>query len=203
MPVGDAAALDAAKLEQFVTRAVEEVGATVGAALVVMGDQLGLYRALAGAGALTSGELAARTGTAERYVREWLNAQAAGGYVKYHADEGRYVSGHSTTSGAASEVLAAYFPTAAARLRAWADEAAVSRLYGGIHFASDNEAGLELGRTIARATVRRYARSRPDRRAPQSPADRGEPPTSSAQSPRAARPYPRSARAPSHSKGTP
>jgi winged helix-turn-helix protein len=90
MPVGEAAALDAAKLEQFVTRAVEEVGATVGAALVVMGDRLGLYRALAGAGALTSGELAARTGAAERYVREWLNAQAAGGYVKYHADEGRY-----------------------------------------------------------------------------------------------------------------
>ena len=76
-----------------------------------------------------------------------------------------YVSGHSTTSGAASEVLAAYFPTAAASLRARADEAAVSRLYGGIHFTSDNQAGLELGRTIARATVRRYERPRPDRRA--------------------------------------
>jgi SAM-dependent methyltransferase len=81
--------LDAATLEQFVFRAVDEVGATLNAALVVMGDRLGLYRALAGAGALTPGELASRTGTSERYVREWLNAQAAGGYVAYHA-EGRY-----------------------------------------------------------------------------------------------------------------
>ena len=54
---------DAAKLEQFVFRAVDEVGATLNAALVVMGDRLGLYRALAGAGALTAAELAARTGT--------------------------------------------------------------------------------------------------------------------------------------------
>ena len=68
---------------QFVFRAVDEVGATLNAALVVMGDKLGLYRALAGAGPLTPAELAERTGTAERYVREWLNAQAAGGYVEY------------------------------------------------------------------------------------------------------------------------
>jgi hypothetical protein len=67
-----------------------------------------------------------------------------------------YVSGHSTTSGAASEVLAAYFPRSARRLRAWAEEAAVSRLYGGIHFASDNEAGLAIGRKVAKAAIRRY-----------------------------------------------
>jgi 2-polyprenyl-3-methyl-5-hydroxy-6-metoxy-1,4-benzoquinol methylase len=60
------------------------------AALVVMGDKLGLYRALAGAGPLAPAELAQRTGTAERYVREWLNAQAAGGYVEYDRDSGRY-----------------------------------------------------------------------------------------------------------------
>ncbi len=53
------------------------------AALVVMGDKLGLYRALAKSGPLTPGELADATGTAERYVREWLNAQAAGGFVAY------------------------------------------------------------------------------------------------------------------------
>ena len=86
----DEAQLDAAKLEQFVFRAVDEVGATLNAALVVMGDRLGLYRALAGAGALTSAELAARADVAERYVREWLNAQAAGGYVEYHPADGRY-----------------------------------------------------------------------------------------------------------------
>ena len=76
-------ALDPQKLEQFVFRAVDEVGAALNAALVVMGDKLGLYRALADAGWLTPAELATRTDTAERYVREWLNAQAAGGYVDY------------------------------------------------------------------------------------------------------------------------
>ena len=78
----------AQKLEQFVFRAVDEVGATLNAALVVMGDKLGLYRALAGAGALTPVELARRTGVGERYVREWLNAQAAGGYVEYDPADG-------------------------------------------------------------------------------------------------------------------
>jgi 2-polyprenyl-3-methyl-5-hydroxy-6-metoxy-1,4-benzoquinol methylase len=84
------AAVDGDKLMQFVFRAVDEVGATLNAALVVMGDKLGLYRALAGSGGLSPAELAARTGTAERYVREWLNAQAAGGFVAYDADSGRY-----------------------------------------------------------------------------------------------------------------
>jgi SAM-dependent methyltransferase len=84
------AEIDVDKLMQFVFKAVEEVGATVNTALVVMGDRLGLYRALAGAGALSPAELAERTGTAERYVREWLNAQAAGGYVTYDPDSGRY-----------------------------------------------------------------------------------------------------------------
>jgi 2-polyprenyl-3-methyl-5-hydroxy-6-metoxy-1,4-benzoquinol methylase len=82
--------IDGEKLQQFVFRTVEEVGATLNTALVVMGDKLGLYRALAGAGGLSSAELAERTGTAERYVREWLNAQAAGGYVEYDPDSGCY-----------------------------------------------------------------------------------------------------------------
>jgi SAM-dependent methyltransferase len=82
--------IDEDKLMQFVFRAVEEVGATLNTALVVIGDKLGLYRALANAGPLTPGELAERTGTAERYVREWLNAQAAGGFVSYDPGSGRY-----------------------------------------------------------------------------------------------------------------
>jgi SAM-dependent methyltransferase len=82
--------LDPAKLEAFVFRAVDEVGATLNTALVVMGDRLGLYRAMAGAGPLASDELAARAGVSERYTREWLNAQAAGGYVEYDPDSGRY-----------------------------------------------------------------------------------------------------------------
>ncbi len=88
--VDQAVAIDGDKLMQFVFRAVDEVGATLNTALVVMGDRLGLYRALAGAGPLSPAELAGRTGTAERYVREWLNAQAAGGYVEYDPDGGRY-----------------------------------------------------------------------------------------------------------------
>ena len=69
-------------------RAVDEVGATLNAALVVMGDKLGLYRALAGAGPLDAGRAGASApARRERYVREWLNAQAAGGYVEYDPDE--------------------------------------------------------------------------------------------------------------------
>ncbi|MGA8206886.1 MAG: class I SAM-dependent methyltransferase [Candidatus Dormiibacterota bacterium] len=86
----EAAALDPAKLEAFVFRAVDEVGATLNTALVVMGDRLGLYRAMAGAGPLSSAELAARCDVSERYAREWLNAQAAGGYVEYDPESHRY-----------------------------------------------------------------------------------------------------------------
>ena len=84
------ATLDEAKIGAFVNQIVGELGATLNAALVVIGDKLGLYQAMAEAGPLTSGELADSTGTSERYVREWLNAQAAGGYVEYDRDERTY-----------------------------------------------------------------------------------------------------------------
>jgi SAM-dependent methyltransferase len=82
--------MDASRVESFVGQALGELGATLNAALVVIGDRLGLYRAMAGAGPLSSTELAEATGTNERYVREWLNAQAAGGYVDYDAATHRY-----------------------------------------------------------------------------------------------------------------
>jgi SAM-dependent methyltransferase len=82
-------AVDETKMMEFVGRAVGDVGAVLGGAMVVIGDKLGLYRAMAGAGSLTPAELATRTGTAERYVREWLSAQAARGYVSYEG-EGRF-----------------------------------------------------------------------------------------------------------------
>ncbi len=66
-----------------------------------------------------------------------------------------YVSGHAAVSGAAAEVLAAYFPQQADEWRAAADEAAMSRLYGGIHFRSDNEEGLQLGRQVGRRVLER------------------------------------------------
>ena len=72
--------LDMTKLEPLLGTVVNELGAAANAALVLVGDKLGLYRALAGGSALTSAELADATGTHERYVREWLSAQAASGY---------------------------------------------------------------------------------------------------------------------------
>lgn len=77
------------KLNSFLGQAVGDMGAALSATLMLVGDRLGLYKSLAQAPA-TSAELAERTGTHERYVREWLGNQAAGGYVRYIADEGRY-----------------------------------------------------------------------------------------------------------------
>lgn len=74
--------LDEEKLNQFLEKMVGDLGAAVGTALVLTGDRLGLYKELAEAGPLTSEELARRTQTTERYVREWLAAQAAAGYVE-------------------------------------------------------------------------------------------------------------------------
>jgi len=108
--IEEPAAIDAAKLEQFVFRAVEEVGATLNAALVVMGDKLGLYRAMAGAGPVTPVELARRSGVAERYVREWLNAQAAGGYVTYEPSGGTYELPPEQTIALTDENSPAYLP---------------------------------------------------------------------------------------------
>jgi SAM-dependent methyltransferase len=88
--VAAAPSIDEQKLMAFVFRAVDEVGATLNAALVVMGDKLGFYRAMAGAGPVTPADVAGRTGTAVRYVEEWLNAQAAGGYVDYDPQAGTY-----------------------------------------------------------------------------------------------------------------
>ena len=103
-------ALDPDKLMSFVFRAVGEVGATLNTALVVMGDKLGLYRAMAGAGPLTPTELAERTSTAERYVREWLNAQAAGGFVDYDPASGRYTLPAEQAVALTDETSPAYLP---------------------------------------------------------------------------------------------
>jgi len=75
--------IDHAKLEAFMGKMVNEMGAAMNGFLILLGDRLGLYRAMAGAGPMTSAQLAEKTGTAERYIREWLNAQAAGGFVEF------------------------------------------------------------------------------------------------------------------------
>jgi len=86
----DTTSIDPAALETFVMRAVGDLTAGYTGVMVSLGSKLGLYKALAGSGPLSSKELARRTGCAERYVREWLNAQAAGGYLRYHAQSQTY-----------------------------------------------------------------------------------------------------------------
>jgi SAM-dependent methyltransferase len=102
--------IDTDKLMGFVFKAIDEVGATLNTALVVMGDRLGFYRALAGAGPVTPAELAQRTGTAERYVREWLSAQAAGSYVQYDPESGRYTLPAEHAIALTDESSPAYLP---------------------------------------------------------------------------------------------
>jgi SAM-dependent methyltransferase len=82
--------IDEAKVEAFANKLTEELGAALNVALGDIGDRLGLYRAMADGQPVSAAELAERTGTRERYVREWLNAQAAGGFVTYEPDEDRY-----------------------------------------------------------------------------------------------------------------
>lgn len=82
--------IDETKLHALVSMAVTDMSAGHGGLMIVIGNKLGLYKAMAGAGPLTSADLAKRSGCAERYVREWLNCQAAGGYVNYHAVEQTY-----------------------------------------------------------------------------------------------------------------
>lgn len=95
--------IDQARLDEFVGKAVGDLGSALTAALVVVGDKLGLYKALAQAGPLTPAELAARTRTTERYVREWLNAQAAAGYVTYDAGRALYFLSPEQASALADE----------------------------------------------------------------------------------------------------
>lgn len=102
--------IDTDKLMAFVFRAVDEVGATLGCALVHLGDRLGYYRDLAGRGPTTPEELAARTETGLPYAREWLNAQAAGGYVEYDAGSGRYTLPPEHAVALADETSPAYLP---------------------------------------------------------------------------------------------
>ena len=90
MSITDAPPIDEERLNALLGQAVVEFGAAVNAALVTIGDRLGLYRTLADEGPLTPAELAERTGTTERYVREWLSAQAASGWVDYDAATERF-----------------------------------------------------------------------------------------------------------------
>lgn len=105
-------AINEDKLNQLLGKFVTDFGATFHAGLVVIGEKLGLYQALAGGEPLTSSALAERTGTSERYVREWLNAQAAGGYIEYDAPTNRYYLSDEQAFTLADETSPAYLPGA-------------------------------------------------------------------------------------------
>src|SRR6202142_1518793 len=98
------------KLNELLGKAVVDFGATFHAALVRVGDKLGLYKALAAGGAQTPGELARRTGTAERYVREWLCNQAAGGYITYDSRAGKFSLSEEQAFALADDNSPAFLP---------------------------------------------------------------------------------------------
>src|SRR2546430_5232429 len=100
------------KLHEFLGRALVDFGATFHAALVRIGDKLGLYKGLATGGPQTPGELATRTNTAERYVREWLSCQAAGGYVSYDAAAGKFYLTEEQAFAMADDTSPAFMPGA-------------------------------------------------------------------------------------------
>lgn len=101
--------IDPSKLDAFLGQVVGDAGAAMSAALLVLGDRLGLWSALAQAPA-TAGELATRTETRERYVQEWLDAQAAAGYLRYDAENGRYFLSPEQREALANPDSPAYVP---------------------------------------------------------------------------------------------
>jgi SAM-dependent methyltransferase len=103
-------AVNETKLHEFMMKAVGEMGAAINTALIVIGDKLGLYKAMADSGPMTSADLAAKTGTTERYVREWLSAQAAGGFVTYDAATGRFTLPPEQALALADETSAVFLP---------------------------------------------------------------------------------------------
>ncbi len=115
--------LDQSKLDTLLGKVVNDLSAGYAGVMVSIGDKLGLFRAMAGAGPLTSAELARRGGCAERYVREWLNAQAAGGYVTYHPSSQTYELSPEQAFVLADETSPAHFtPAWQVVASMWSDE---------------------------------------------------------------------------------
>jgi 2-polyprenyl-3-methyl-5-hydroxy-6-metoxy-1,4-benzoquinol methylase len=102
--------IDPAKLDAFLGRVIGDFGASASAVLVVIGDKLGLYKAMAGAGPLTPAALARKTGAHERYLREWLDANAAGGYVTYDPATRSYSLPPEQAAALADESSPAFIP---------------------------------------------------------------------------------------------
>ncbi len=113
MATAPAAKIDMQELDKFMQKFVGDLGASMSAVLVLVGDQLGLYRAMDSAGhPISAAELAALTATEERYVREWLNAMAAAGYVRYHEENQHFSLSPEQAFALAQEDSPAYIPGA-------------------------------------------------------------------------------------------
>ena len=116
-------AIDPTKLDALLARAVGDLSAGYGGVMVSLGNRLGLYKALAGAGPLSSRELASRASCAERYVREWLNSQVAGGYIAYHAISDTYELTPEQAFVLADEESPAFMPNGWSTVASmWSDE---------------------------------------------------------------------------------
>jgi 2-polyprenyl-3-methyl-5-hydroxy-6-metoxy-1,4-benzoquinol methylase len=134
--------IDTDRLMAFVGRAIDEVGAALNTALVVMGDQLGYYRAMADGTPTTPTELAERTATDAHYTREWLNAQAAGGFVEYDPAAARYRLPAEHAMALADETSPAFLPgffqIAHGTVRDTADIIAAARTGDGVGWHEHN-----------------------------------------------------------------
>jgi SAM-dependent methyltransferase len=104
--------INEAKLNEFMGKALGDMGAAASATMVLIGDKLGLYKAMAKSGAVTPARLAKLTKTSERYIREWLNNQAAGGYVTYHPPTDEYTLPDEQAFALAEEGSPAFIPGA-------------------------------------------------------------------------------------------
>jgi SAM-dependent methyltransferase len=135
-------ALDEAKLNAFLAKVLGDWGAVSSAPLIMIGERLGLYDAMAEAGPVTSEELARRTGTHERPVREWLLNQAAGGYVEYDPTNGRYTL--PAEHAALLQIVYAGFQTYLASARAESRIAAAFRTGEGMPWG-DHDPGVFVG----------------------------------------------------------
>ena len=115
--------IDSAKLDALIARAIGDLSAGYGGVMVSLGNRLGLYKSMAEAGPLSSRELASRAGCAERYVREWLGSQVAGGYIVYHAISDAYELTPEQALVLANEDSPVFIPNAwAVPASMWADE---------------------------------------------------------------------------------
>jgi len=111
------------KLDTLVGNLLGELSAGYGGVMVSLGDKLGLYRAMAGGGALNSHEIARRSGCSERYVREWLNSQVAGGYIAYHPASATYELTPEQAAVLADDTSPVFLPHAWKVVASmWADE---------------------------------------------------------------------------------